>query len=200
MNYAVLTGDLMASRQVEPDEWIHLLKDVLSKYGQPTTEWMIYRGDSFQLETTPEMALTAAIHIKSAIKTIQHLDVRMAIGIGTKTFSGNQVTESNGTAYQHSGDCYESLQKRSLAIKTGVSEIDEELNLYLRLACLTMDSWAYKTALTVKVVIENPGRTQKELEKLLHTKQSGISASLKRSGFEEIDLMIRRYKKIITNL
>jgi hypothetical protein len=65
---AIITGDLINSRQVEPNEWMPALKKVLKKYGKEPKNWEIFRGDSFQLNTKPEDALMAALLIKAEIK------------------------------------------------------------------------------------------------------------------------------------
>ena len=44
-----------------------------------------------------------AIQIKALIKSIKNLDVRMGIGLGSETFVGSSVSQSNGKAYQRSG-------------------------------------------------------------------------------------------------
>ncbi|MEQ9307546.1 MAG: transcriptional regulator [Marinoscillum sp.] len=200
MDCAVLTADIINSRKVSPDTWLSPLKTTLRQYGQTPIAWEIFRGDSFQLEVEPEKALLAAIHLKATIKQFQSLDLRIGIGLGEKSYRADQITESNGSAFQRSGACFDQLKKRTLGIKTGNKEIDEALNLIFSLACLTMDSWAVKTSLTVKTVIENPNKTQTELEQILHTKQSGISASLKRSGYEELTSMNLHYQKLISQL
>ena len=66
------------------------MKYALDQYGQEPASWEIYRGDSFQLETTPEKALEASIYIKANIKQLRNLDVRMAIGLGQKSYQGEK--------------------------------------------------------------------------------------------------------------
>ena len=96
---SIITGDIVNSKMNEPNVWIPLLKQALNLYGSEPKEWEIYRGDSFQLEIKPEKALEASILMKATIKTIKGLDVRLAIGIGDKTYNSEKITISNGTAF-----------------------------------------------------------------------------------------------------
>ena len=102
---SVITGDIINSRKLKnPEIWINALKKALSYLSPETKYWKIYRGDSFQIEIKDsQYCFTAAIYIKACIKMIKGLDVRLAIGIGDKTYEGNDVTESNGEAFVFSG-------------------------------------------------------------------------------------------------
>ena len=106
---SILTGDIIKSRSIKNSEvWLSILKEALIACSQNTSQWNIYRGDSFQLESSNiAESLKTAIYIKACIKTIKGLDVRIAIGVGEKTFSGNSVVESNGEAFQFSGETLE---------------------------------------------------------------------------------------------
>ena len=108
---AVITGDIINSSDKEPKVWLKVLKQVLGKYGETPKDWVIYRGDSFQLSINPEDALVVAIQIKSGIKQIEDLDVRLGIGLGEIDFESSKITESNGSAFVRSGESFEDLKK-----------------------------------------------------------------------------------------
>ena len=108
---AVITGDIINSRKVDPSAWISILKELFQKYGTEPKNWEIYRGDSFQLVINAHEALEIAILIKSAIKKIDLLDVRMAIGLGEIEYRSERITESNGTAFLNSETQFEELKK-----------------------------------------------------------------------------------------
>lgn len=190
---AVITGDIINSRAIKTALWQNELKAVLSNYGNAPGQWEIYRGDSFQLKVEKEKAVQAAIHIKACMKKLNPLDVRMAIGIGEEDFKGKGVTESTGSAYIRSGNCYEQLKKQNLAIKSGDSTFDECFNLLISLALLTMDNWTALVAGVVQATIEHPEKNQKELAEMLGKTQSSISEALKRAGAPEINQFIEYY-------
>ena len=191
---AVLTGDIINSRDSDVEQWLTPLKDILNYYGKEPKDWEIFRGDSFQLAITPEKALLAAIHIKSTIKQIKSQDVRIAIGIGDVKYNSSKITESNGSAYVRSGECFESLKKQTLAIKSGNESLDQTINIMLSLSLLTANNWSSIVAEVIKTAIENSEKKQETIAKLLHKSQSNISEALKRGGFEEIMTMNNFYK------
>lgn len=198
---AIITGDLINSRQVEPSEWMPALKKVLKKYGKEPANWEIFRGDSFQLNTKPEDVLMAAILLKAEIKQWKNLDIRLAIGLGEITYRAAKITESNGTAFLNSGECFEELKKQTLAIKTPNKELDTTLNLMIELASLTIDKWTETAAKLIKLKIENPTVNQKDLANLLNkTAQGTISEGLKRGGYDEIQKLLDYYKIKISGL
>ena len=131
---SILTGDIVNSRNIEAQIWMPIIRNVLSKYGTEPNHWEIYRGDSFQLEMIPRNALKAAILIKATIKLIKGLDVRLAIGIGDKSYSSEKITASNGTAFINSGECFDGLKKSVIAIKSPFANFDNQINLMLNLA------------------------------------------------------------------
>ncbi len=197
---AVLTGDIKNSSEHNASTWLPLLKQALDKFGKEPAEWEIYRGDSFQLQTVPELALEAAIYIKACIKQIRRMDVRIAIGLGDKNHEATKITESNGSAFINSGQCFEQLKKQRLGIQTPNSSVNEQINLLLELALLTMDSWTPAISKTVKYAMENPKLNQKELADLLNKSQGNISEELKKAGFEEVKKMIQFYRTQLEQL
>lgn len=195
---SIITGDIIDSRKVKPETWLPNLKKILDVYGKEPTNWEVYRGDSFQLEVSPEIVLEAAIHIKATLKQKKGLDVRMGIGLGEKDYDSEKITESNGSAFVYSGECFENLKKQTLALKSSMTSFDNTINLMLELAALTMDNWLPATSRVVKTALENPEANQKELAALLETTQSNISEALLRAGFEEVQKLIQFYKAQLT--
>lgn len=195
---AILTGDIINSRSNNAKQWMAALKSALNLYGKEPKHWEVYRGDSFQLEVKPEKALLAVMIIKSSIKQFKGLDVRIAIGIGEKSYQSTKITESNGSAFVHSGKCFERLKKQTLAIETPWPQLDRTLNLLFELTTLSVDNWAPITSEIVKSALINPTSNQGELGNLLGKKQSNISASLKRAGYEELQKLLQYYQEEIS--
>ncbi|TWO31872.1 transcriptional regulator [Seonamhaeicola sediminis] len=200
---SVITGDIIKSRQANPETWITILKNALSFLSSDNSRWEIYRGDSFQIEITDiSESFLAAVYLKACIKTIKGLDVRLAIGIGNKAYQGKDVTESNGEAFVFSGETLESLkkEKQNLRVKTSNTKFNVELNLYFKLALVTMDNWTVNSAEVIKLSIENPNALQQELAQLIGTKQDAISKRQKRAGLEHILELNQMYQLKITSL
>ncbi|WP_159020132.1 SatD family protein [Algibacter sp. L3A6] len=197
---SIITGDIINSKSSEPKKWLDALKEVLNQYGRQPKQWDVFRGDSFQLETAPEDALKAAVLIKSSIKQFKNIDVRIAIGIGEKTYTSDKITESNGTAFINSGECFDDLKKTTLAIKSPFEQFDLQTNIMFELALLTINSWTTTSAKLIKTAIENPELTQVELANHFETTQSNISKGLKRGGFDEISKLLNYYNAQVKTL
>ena len=197
---AIITGDIFNSENHPSSEWIGMLKNYFNQFGESPMNWEIYRGDEFQLKVTEKNALFTAIRIKSMLKTIKGLDVRMGIGIGLETYIGTGVTESNGPAYQRSGRNFETLKesKVNLSIATGDAKNDRTLNLMLRLALDFMDDWSVVSAEIVTLVLDNPHSSQKEVAQMLGIKQSAVSQRLKRARLDLVLEVLAYYKELIT--
>ena len=200
---SVITGDLIKSRNLNsPTEWISVLKDSLTTISNNHSDWELYRGDSFQLEQ-PDIieSFMNAIYIKACIKTIKGLDVRLAIGIGGKTYQGESITESNGDAFLFSGETLESLkkEKQNLKIRTPNQELNQELNLYFKLALIAMDSWTTNAAEIVKLTLEHPNALQETLGNIIGINQNAVSGRQKRAHLDEILELNVMYRRKISN-
>ncbi len=197
---SIITGDIINSKKSSPKKWLDSLKTILNSYGNSPLAWEIYRGDSFQLEVNPKQALEACLLIKATVKQFEKIDVRLAIGIGEKTYSSERITESNGSAFINSGECFESLKKTTLAIKSPFETFDKPMNIMLDLALLTMNNWTATTAILIKAALEKPELNQVQLANYFGKTQGNISQGLKRAGFDEISKLLQHYKTQIQTL
>ncbi|GAA3733717.1 hypothetical protein GCM10022422_15640 [Flavobacterium ginsengisoli] len=196
---SVITGDIIGSRQQKSEHWVEDLKKILAPFGHTPSQWEIYRGDEFQVEVTNlEDALLTAVLIKAHLRSIKS-DARMSIGFGDKTHQAERISESNGSAFIHSGELFETLKKQkvTLALRTGNSDFDEKLNLMLQLALTFMDSWLVQSAEFVAVAIENPTLSQEELGQKLGINQAAVSRRQKRAQFDLVINLDRYFRKQI---
>ncbi len=199
---AIITGDIINSGNYQGSEWIDILKKYLSCLGNNPTDWEIYRGDEFQVRVTPEKALRTAIHIKALIKSVKELDVRMGIGIGSETFIGTSVSQSNGTAHQYSGRTFEVLKKQkiSLAIATGNDSFDRTQNLMFKLALHFMDDWSPVSAEIVVLALEMPNTSQQQISKHLNIQQSAVSQRQKRARLDLVMELMEYYSQTLNEI
>ena len=199
---SIITGDIINSRQLPSAIWIDGLKELLNTRGKNPSEWEIYRGDEFQIEiTNPEEALLTALQIKAYLKTLK-LDARMSIGFGDKTYSGATISESNGTAFVRSGELFETLKKlkTTLAINSGTSDLDTEINLMLRLGLTFMDNWLAQSAEFIVVSMANKMLSQEEIGTKLGINQAAVSRRRKRAQFDLVLELDNHFRKKIKNL
>lgn len=207
---AVLKGDIVASRKLANQElWLLPLKDLLGKWGATPEQWEIVWGDFFQVEiSNPGDALQKALEIKALIKKMKApaskmmasiIDVRMAIGIGEKTFSGSRISESNGSAFIYSGEKFDMLKKEnmSIGVKSPWQSFDDDINLYLKLADTFMDRWTVSASELAEIVLQSPGITQEEIGRQLGIKQSAVSGRWSRAYIDEMLKIERAFRKKI---
>ncbi len=199
---AIITGDIINSDRYAASEWMEILKKYLGRQGKSPNDWEIYRGDEFQIRTTPARALPMAIQIKALIKSIKKLDVRMGIGLGSETFVGGSVSQSNGKAYQRSGRIFETLKeyKLNLAIVTGDDDKDDAFNLMLKLALNFMDDWSTVSAQMVSLALEKPNASQQEIADQLKIRQSAVSQRLKRARMDLVLDLLAYYDENLKNI
>lgn len=211
---AIITADIINSRKLVNQEiWITPLKKLLATYGSTPEKWEIFRGDYFQIEIEdPKEALLLSLKIKALIKSIfvtegqkkiAPIDVRMAIGLGTKEYTADRVSESNGTAFINSGEKFEKLKKEktTLAIQSSFPDFDYEMNLYLKLAVIQIDAWTVNSAVLFTTIFEDPEKKQTEIGAILGIGQNSVSGRFKRAHVDEIlelDKMYRFKLKALT--
>lgn len=204
---AIITADIINSRKLVNQEiWIAPLKTLLKSYGSTPEKWEIFRGDYFQIEIEDaEEALLLALKIKALIKSISVtegqkkvslIDVRMAIGLGTKEYAANRISESNGTAFIHSGEKFEKLKKEktTLAVQSSFPNFDYEMNLYLKLAVIQMDAWTVNSAVLFITLFEDPEKKQTEIGAILGIGQNSVSGRFKRAHVDEILELDKMYR------
>ncbi|NNE33160.1 MAG: transcriptional regulator [Winogradskyella sp.] len=201
---SIITGDIIKSRKaIHEDLWLNPLKTALSQVTDDASFYDIYRGDSFQLECkSTEDSFKTAIYIKASLKSIKGIDVRMSIGIGSKDYQGDSVSESNGEAFIFSGETFETLKKKkqNLKLKTRDEELNKEINLYFRLALIAMDNWTTNSAEIVKLSLEHPKMIQSDIAKLIGISQDAVSKRQKRAYLDEILELDAMYRHKITAL
>lgn len=210
---AVITGDIISSRKlVNQEKWLSPLKNLFNEWGNSPKDWKLERGDFFQVEIKNcEEVLIKVLEIKALIKKvvplderkkISTIDVRLAIGIGEKNYTGESISESNGTAFIHSGEKFDLLKKENITIgiKSPWENFDEEMNLYLKLAGTFMDKWSVSSAELVAIVIKESNINQEEIGKQLGIQQSGVSRRWNRANINEILEVEKMYRNKIKSL
>ena len=194
---AIITGDIINSRKVNSKLWQPRLKKLFAQNIVDSKKWEIYRGDSFQIEVKVEEAIEWVVTIKALLRSIEFLNVRMSIGIGDKSYTGKKITESNGSAFIHSGESFDKLKHETLNIKSPIVELDDYFNPILKLIGFVTDNWKPVTAETIFYAIENKLLRQKELAEKLNKNSATISKALKRGGYDEISEALNLYTKKI---
>lgn len=194
---AVITGDIINSRNVNSEIWLPKLKDYFSQTILDSEKWEIYRGDSFQIEVAIEKALEIAISIKALIKSNSKIDVRMSMGLGEQSFKGKKITESYGTAHINSGESFEKIKNNTLILKSPFQEFDDYFNPILKLLSFVSTNWKPVTSETLFYALTHRDLLQKEIAEKLSKDKTTVNKALKRGGYDEIVDVIDLYSKKI---
>lgn len=190
---AVITGDIINSRSVDPNEWHMVLKDFLSKEIVDHSKWEIYRGDSFQIQTDIISAFELMLLIKALLKQISKIDVRMSLGIGESQYEVEKVTESYGQAFIYSGEAFEALKDRTLLFKTINKDFDDCLNPVLGLISFIADQWKPETAKAFFYGLYYKDKLQKDIAEKMGINSTTVSRALKRAAYDEINEVLKLY-------
>ena len=210
---AVIKGDIIASRKlVDQEKWLLPLKELLNTWGKSPQNWELVWGDFFQIEfQQPEESLRKIFEIKALIKKIEPLDnrklkgtidVRIAAGIGNKSYVGQRISESNGSAFIYAGEKFDLLKKENvtMGVKSHCPNFDNEINLYLKLAGTFIDKWSVSSAQLIEIVLKNPTITQQEIGNRLGIKQSAVSGRWSRANVDELLAVEKMYRNKIKGL
>lgn len=213
---AVISADLLASSgypEALLEKVITQLNrefQAIGKLSEPSSEFKIYRGDSFQgIIYTPEDALLFAVQIKTALNRLhlnenesnrafkRQADLRQAIGIGTYDFKRDSIMESNGQAFQFSGRTLDEMKQegRKLRLKTPVDNINEEFNTSLFLFDTISDKWSTASAEVIYYLLK--GFKETEIAAELGISQSAVNQRKKAAGWDAIHVLLGRYKKVV---
>lgn len=184
----IITGDIINSQHSDAEVWLQKLKELFESWHASSADWEIYRGDEFQYKCSAQEVFRRALAIKLAVKTIENLDVRLAIGIGEETYSSEKITESNGSAYVNSGRLLNEIKAdgRTIAIKTENAQLDTDLNILLKWTALEFDRWSTSSARILELFFNDESLNQEKAAQILNITQSSVSQGLKRVNYDLI--------------
>lgn len=197
MMKVVIAGDIINSKKNEPESYLNSIDHVLKKYSS-AGRFMIYRGDSFQAWIDdPHLALYCAVELKAALKKSALLDVRIAIGLGEVELIDNNIAKSTGSALTYSGELLDVLKSKEqdMMVKSSNANLDQYMNMILKMALLYMNNWTENGAETVYEMLKTPQITQKELGLKLGVKQATASRRLNRANWNETQELLSIFYK-----
>jgi hypothetical protein len=162
--YAVLTGDLVGSKQLSSDQLETLFKALNDHWKQFSEAHRnavvgrveIFRGDGWQAALKQaSLAGKAALFLRAAIKAhplSQHLDTRMGLGIGpVENLTPDRLGESNGLAFQRSGEALDDLAKGSCnwGLRTGIANLITLETVGFPMMDLAVSRWTRAEAMAI---------------------------------------------------
>ncbi len=206
---AVLTGDIVSSRSLpEKKLWLNRLREIIEKKAgyHKTPRWGIFRGDGFQVEMlNPWDALRVAILIRSGLKALPELyehgiDARIGIGVGEKGYVGKSINESDGEAYQLSGNALDliSSDQYRLQFASPWPEVNRSMNIALHLASAIIDDWSQpKAEITWLKMSED--KTQIDMARKLGITQPAVNKRTVGANLNEILDLVTYFDDFISS-
>lgn len=210
---AVVTADVIGSTKLSFEGEDLVIKAIYDTFGANSnlrtnvdeSSFTITRGDSIQIELEDvTKALQTALLLKAAINKITLLgnrrpsfDARIAIGIGEVAGRRKNVNESTGDAYTNSGRTLDSMKKnkRTFAIKTGIDELDAELETEFKLLEVIMSGWVITSAEVLYWTLM--GLNENEISVKLNITQSAINQRKKTAGWSGIESLLERFEELM---
>ncbi len=206
--YAVLTGDLVRSREIKDaygEDCLLHLKETLAEVGRDyTVPFSIFRGDSFQgVSSNPERALEDAVLLRLKLisgfdrdNSALRLDARIAVGVGTIRYlpEDGPAGEGDGEAFRLSGLELDGMKEagRGIIVKTPWASVNTTLSIFCSVLDMMIDGYTKRQAEAVMLALE--GLTQKEIGGRVGTSQSAVSYRLRGTGYDVILKIIEWYR------
>lgn len=220
--YAVITGDIVGSTTSEvgepptkygkiDDSLTQAFDLMITKGWMGKSDFVAFRGDSFQCLLPVEHGLEGALLIKAALKGggtdlttngAISWSCRLAIGIGAVTYRAEHVSKSNGPAFHQSGRMLDAMSReRFMAISSPWGAANEELDLMCRYLDIIIERlWTAKSARTVWVHFKEE-YTQREMAELFGISQSAMNQRIQVAELAVLEQTVKRYQSIIkTNI
>lgn len=204
---AVLTGDIVKSRQIEQtiyDDLLYSLNNVLAYVSEQHSDnaFQFIRGDSFQLVVRDaEQALKYAVLIRLSCKELDEtLDCRISIGIGANDVIRHQIGNSTGDAFTLSGQGLDSLKDDYLLIRAFDEEFDHKLTLLVQYLDHQINQLTQRQAAIFLLKIREPELIQQQIADLLGAQRVSISRSLKTARYDLLAQAIEHVNEEIGGL
>ncbi|MDY0387607.1 MAG: SatD family protein [Methanolobus sp.] len=211
--YAVITGDLVKSSQLEHGarekmiaylrESLMFIEDKLELQDAVFLPIDIFRGDSFQIVLSqPDRALLASIILSLRLslfnKDAKDFAARISIGIGTIEYipKSGDIGEADGAAFRLSGKALDTMKEKDQNLL--ITSSNPALNLMFETQCAFFDLIAIRwTNIQKEILLETlSGSTQEEIASKHGKSQSTISQSLKASGFDAVKKSLSNYEHL----
>lgn len=219
MIHAVITGDIVKSTSINKEREggsFHEIDEILTGAFEVMAEkkwlniedYVSFRGDSFQCLLPAERGLQGALFIKAALRGGITSDpstplswsgsCRLVIGIGEVTYRAEQVSKSNGPAFQRSGRTLDAMPRDQYTqIVSPWKDANEEFDLTTRFLDIIVERlWTKISARTAWVHFLKTW-TQQEMADTFGISQPAMHQRIQGAEIAVLDQTLERYQSII---
>lgn len=227
--YAIITGDIVSSRKIEPQQREKLYADIDTFLNSLKKKWIrsfeTYRGDSIQCEAnSPELSLRVALIIRCYVMAYVPeesrkkillwqkkgmpskgyfnvaFDIRLAIGIGEVDFiRRRKITSSDGEAFQLSGEALDNLKEDYRRLV--FKSDDEEFNTVMEPMILLIDALTQKWTQNQAELVFNKLQNKKdeEIANLFKVSVSAINQRKRTAQWIAIEKAVQFFESKMKN-
>ena len=212
--YAVLTGDIVKSSRMSPADLKRLPRvltsifksiDKICKPEDFTTQFSIFRGDSFQVICEPVCAIKAWLLIRAGLRAAypaplsKSVDARIGIAIGKVNHLAKNITESSGDAFLLSGRLLEELKlSRLTGFASENKQTNREWNVSFMLADDIVRRWTTSQCRMLPFLLQPIN--QAEIAEATQTRQPTVTAKINAMGWSAIEQWLHYYNEIMMNV
>lgn len=197
--YAVLTGDLVGSTKLPPDQ-IRRVREEIEAGAEAIAGWRpgllaggpeFFRGDAWQLALSdPRFFLRASVYLRARLLAMQpQADTRIAIGLGSVSRLEPEVSHSIGPAFTLSGRTLDRMKGRRAFGAGAVASSDDAvlwLTPLLSLASALVSRWKPEQARIAAVALEPGDLTQAEIGERVQRTQQLVSKAFVATGLRSV--------------
>ena len=211
--YAVLTGDVVASSRLKPEDrraqlrgLKHICHNVEMVF-HPSIRgnFHIFRGDSMQgVLAPPSVGVTAALALYAGMvrrapeeSAWKSSELRIAVGVGPVDHLDKKRTmEASGDAFLRSGLALDSMKgTQRIEIRTGLDTLDAEFRVECRLLDVLLLGWTAEQAEAVSLMLE--GLTKEQTARKIGITQPAVTQRLRGAGWQGIQAFLNRCRTVL---
>lgn len=186
--YAVLTGDIVKSGQIQPAEYdklLYQLDQVLRTIcSQLNAQYVIYRGDSFQLLLQEkELAVHQALLIFLTLKAV-NTNIRISIGLGEVSNLRSDIKSATGPAFTLSGTELDRFKDHVLKVSSYHKTLQAILDTPVKLADKLISQLSARQAEILLHYLTAQDKSHKELAIALNTSRVNITKLLNQANYQ----------------
>lgn len=193
---AVITGDLVGSSTIAVDRYplvLQQLEQTLAALSSDQNDFVIYRGDGFQLYLpAPERALFAALCIRLKLIAL-NTDCRLSIGIGAIDHKRSQISMSTGEAFTLSGRGLDALKDVFWNLHLPQS-LPNEWQLLLRFSDVLLQQMTARQAEVLSVFLTGDFPSHQHLADAMKTSRANITQLLNQAHYTVFQDLLTQFQ------
>jgi hypothetical protein len=201
---AVLTGDIVGSQKIAPQNYDNMLYTLESTFSMLSSkikvQYDLFRGDAFQaIFFDPKTSIKSAIILRLALKTATpSFDARQCIGIGSVASLRSDSKSSTGEAFTLSGKGLDNIKTNHMLINTKNSNFQTKTALVTRFMDNHLGDLTVTQAETLLCYLTSDDKSHDSIASALGKNRSNVTRLLNASRYQLVADYINHFELCIT--